>query len=65
MIKKNGKGKEYEMRGRHVRHRQFLFEGEYLDGKKWNGKAKEYDHLGQLEFEVEYLKGERKKLKNN
>ena len=39
------------------------FEGEYLDGEKWNGKAKEYDHLGQLEFEVEYLKGERKELK--
>ena len=30
--KKNGKGKEYYYGG------QLLFEGEYLNGKRWNGK---------------------------
>ena len=30
------------------------FEGEYKNGEK-NGKGKEYDHFGRLEFEVEYL----------
>ena len=40
-VKKNRKGKEYEMQDR---RRQFLFEGEYLDGKRWNGKGKEFDY---------------------
>ena len=35
--KRNGEGKEYNEDG------QLIFEGEYLDGKKWKGIAKEYD----------------------
>ena len=35
--KKNGKGKEYD------RDDNLIFEGEYLNGKRWNGKGKEYD----------------------
>ena len=36
------------------------FEGEYLNGKRWNGKVKEYNDYGDLIFECEYLNGERK-----
>ena len=51
----NGKGKEY---------RGFLmvFEGEYLNNERWNGKGKEYDYEGQIIFEGEYLNG--KKVRN-
>ena len=38
---------------------KLIFEGKYLNGKKWNGKGKEYDYDGKLEFEGEYLKGKR------
>ena len=31
------KGKEYDYNGR------LLFEGEYINGRKWKGKIKEYD----------------------
>ena len=37
-----------------------MFEGEYLNGKRWNGKGKEYNCNGILEFEGEYLYGEKK-----
>ena len=49
----NGKGKEYK-------NCKLIFEGEYLDGKRWNGKGKEY-HLQQdkLIFEGEYKNGMR------
>ena len=33
---KNGKGKEYDYDGK------LEFEGEYLNGKKWNGKIFDY-----------------------
>ena len=47
------KGKEYDENGR------LIFEGEYLDGKKWNGKSKEFDKNGLIIFEGEYSKGKR------
>ena len=34
-----------------------IFEGEYLDGKIWNGKGKNYDSNGCLIFEGEYKNG--------
>ena len=40
-----------------------MFEGEYLNGKRWNGKGKEY-YNNKLIFEGEYLNGERN-LQNN
>ena len=44
----NGYVKEYdEVIG------EIKFEGEYLDGKR-NGKGKEYDYDGKLEFEGEF-----------
>ena len=40
---------------------KLLFESEYLNGKKWNGKGKEYDFIGNvLKSEIEYLNGEKK-----
>ena len=36
----NGKGKEYNYQG------ELLFEGEYLEGKRWNGIEKEYYNNG-------------------
>ena len=46
--KRNGKGKEYYIKG------ELKFEGEYLNGKR-NGKGKEYYKNGKLIFEGEYL----------
>ena len=34
----NKKGKEYDRDG------HLIFEGEYLDNKRWNGKSKEFDY---------------------
>ena len=54
MGKKNGKGKEYNEEGK------LIFEGEYLNGKKWKGIEKQYDEdTGNLIFEYEYKNGER------
>ena len=52
---KNGTGKvkEYNNEGK------LLFEGEYLNGKKWKGKRMEYSLLGILVLENEYLNGEK------
>ena len=36
-----------------------MFEGKYLNGKRWNGKSREYNYNGKLKFEGEYLNGER------
>ena len=48
---RKGKGKEYS-------NGSLIFEGEYLNGKKWNGKGKEFE--GKiLIFEGEYLYGRR------
>ena len=49
---RNGKGKEYDDRGR------IKFEGEYINGKR-NGKGKEYDENGNERFIGEYLKGKK------
>ena len=35
------------------------FEGEYLKGKRWNGKGKEFDLSGNLLYEGEYLNGKK------
>ena len=37
MEKKNGKGKKYDYDG------ELRFEGEFLNGKSWNGEGVEYD----------------------
>ena len=34
-------------------------EKEYLNGKRWNGKIKEYYRNGEFKFEGEYLNGKR------
>ena len=39
---------------------EISFEGEFLKGKRWNGKGKIYDILGVLRFEGTYLNGKRK-----
>ena len=50
----NGKGRETNY------HNQIcFFEGEYLNGKRWNGNGKEYDWFNELEFEGEYVNGEK------
>ena len=36
-----------------------MFEGEFLNGKKWNGKGKKYNDKGELIF-YEYIDGKRK-----
>ena len=50
--KRNGKGKEYQKNGR------IIFEGEYLNDKKFRGKEYDFD-FGNLIFEGEYLNGQK------
>ena len=38
---------------------ELIFEGEYLEGKIWNGKGKEIDYHGNITFEGEYINGEK------
>ena len=51
---RNGKGKEYL-----ISNNTKIFEGEYLNRKKWNRKGKEYYLNGILKFEGEYLNGKK------
>ena len=52
MVKKNGKGKEYNYYTKKI-----WFEGEYKNGKR-NGRGKEYDsNTGNIIFEGEYVSG--------
>ena len=46
-------------------HQMLFYEGEYLKGKKWNGKGKEYDN-NILIFDGEYFeeKNGKEKEKN-
>ena len=46
---RNGKGKEYYYNSK------LKFEGEYLNGKKWNGKG--YNYKGNMLFEIKDGKG--------
>ena len=68
--KRNGKGKEVD-----DHYINLIFEGEYLNGKKWNGIGycgkekyewkggngfmKEYNIYNSLDFEGQYINGER------
>ena len=47
--KRNGKGKEYYL------NRKLLFEGEYKNGRKWNGNG--YNIKGNIEFKLKDGKG--------
>jgi len=47
---RNGKGKEYDESD------YLLYEGEYLNGKKWNGKG--YDREGNILYEIKNGNGE-------
>ncbi len=49
---KNGNGKEYNLEGK------IIFDGEYYDGKKWNGTEKVYDEdTDNLIFKYKYSNG--------
>ena len=50
-------GKEYHW------NEEIVFEGEYLNGERWNGKGKEFDYDDHLAFEGEYLNGKKKQNK--
>ena len=51
-INRNGKGMEYH-------ENKMTFEGEFIDGKRINGKGKIYDNKGNLIFEGDYINGKR------
>ena len=55
-MKRIGKGKEYYDNGK------LKFEGEYLNGIRWNGKGKRYNKKGKLIYESEYKNGKWKKI---
>ena len=58
--KRNGKGKEYEEIhiGVKFKEKDLIFEGEFLDGERWNGKGKETGVCEALIFKGEYFCGE-------
>ena len=56
---RNGKGKEYD-----INSGKLTFEGEYFEGKKWNGYEKEYyidggDFSQHLSYEGQVINGKR------
>ena len=51
--KRNGKGKEYD----YFYLGRSIFEGKFLNGKRWKGIIKEYHYNEKLKFEGEYLDG--------
>ena len=52
---RHGKGKEY-----HKEYSILIFDGEYLNGKRWNGKGIEYDeYYNEILYKGEYLNGKR------
>ena len=53
---KNGNGVEYDYNDKYGGYLK-VFEGEYLNGKRWNGKGKEFGFGYVLKFEGEYKKG--------
>ena len=53
---KNGKGKEYE---KNENDEELTFEGEFLNGKRLNGKL--YKHFGEIVYEIK----DGKKVENN
>ena len=55
---RNGKGKEYF-------NGDIIFDGEYLNGKRWNGRIKEYNGNGKFIFEGEYLNGKKMEKEKN
>ena len=48
---RNGKGKEYDKKGR------IIFEGEYLKGKRWDGIFQNYYDNGNILYDCEYING--------
>jgi len=48
--KRNGNGKEYYKN-------ELIFEGEFSNGNRWNGKGSEYFNNGKLKYKGEYLNG--------
>ena len=59
--KRNGKGKEFQYINKQT---ELIFEGEFLDGKKWNGSVKEYWY-DIPEFEGKIKNGKRNGLERN
>jgi antitoxin component YwqK of YwqJK toxin-antitoxin module len=54
--KRNGEGIEYTYINKKYK---IIFDGEFLNGIKWNGKIKEYDKYGYTIFEGKYLSGKK------
>ena len=50
---RNGKGKEFD------KYQSVIFEGEYINGKRWNGKGIEYDSKRNFLFKGTYFKGKK------
>ena len=55
-IKKEARFNNYE---NNLVHCNLIFEGEYLNGKKWNGKVKDYDDNGLVIFRGNYINGKK------
>ena len=47
------------MKGKKYEKGKLIFKGEFKEGKEWTGNIKEYDYYDDLEFEGNYLYGEK------
>ena len=56
---RNGQGKEYLNIYPFENSTKLTFEGEYLNGKRWNGIKYKYYEKGKLNYEIEYLNGKK------
>jgi len=61
--KRNGKGKEYNY-DNGFDNGSLEFEGEFFDGKKWNGIEKNYYPNGTVKMEILYINGQKQKKIN-
>ena len=42
---------------------KLIYKGSYSEGKRWNGKGKEFDNSGKVIFNGEYVNGKKKEEK--
>ena len=62
-------GKKWNGYCKEFKDDKIIFEGKYMNGKRWEGTGKEYDSNNKLIFDGNYIKGKKKienkkKLKN-
>ena len=45
--------------GKEYKDGEIIFDGEYYNGQRWNGKGKEFNEEGEIIFEGKYKNGKK------